>query len=301
MPVSGSDLAAPTGVSRSSNQFSFSASNLHSGTPILIQTLTGSRFDSGPSDSDGVIVSYYFSPASTGSFSTTLVAALASGTASDASVGYGLVGSSSTVILSVADTNIVIGANTTANNASYSQAGPTTGSSSVFIGTASSFSLQDFQSAETGKQISSTYSYTVTRPATGGATTNLVTSLTDGLDSTTAAASDPTTLSVIAVAPVQTASANSTATATAIASASPSVSASVATYARSGSTGTIATIGSGNMAGSAAVNGPRGAVSDTLAASFLGAASSSVSGTAASTLGYTYTPVSRGTRAATRR
>lgn len=203
-----------------------------------------------------------------------------------------LVGQTGSIALSVS--NIGSG-NLAGTGTAYNLNGSFGAGNSIFVGTASSFGLQDSNYTGTGKQTSATYAYTFKPTLTGATTTTVVTSFTNGVGSTNSVGSVTTTLAGTGVAPVQAVTANAT------------------TYARIGSTNntsvTVANIGNGNLAGTGTAYNLNGSVSAVLGTGFGGAtagtislasdATSGASSTTTTTLGYTYTPLSRGTATST--
>lgn len=269
-------------------------------------TSTTASFTFSPPASGIYSQSIIATDSSSGSNSATLtltgtgVAPLASGMVTNASAGYALAGSSSTVTLNVANAGnaylIEAAGSRTVNNTTFNLNGSITGGNSVFVGTAASFALQDSNYTGTGGATSATYAYTFKPTLTGAATTTVVTSFTNGVGAGNVAGSVTTTLAGTGVAPVQSVTANPN-----------------ATYARIGSTSntwlTVANIGNGNLAGTGTAYNLNGSVSATLGSGFTSSNSGTISlasnatptvgSTASTTLGYTYTPLSRGTATST--
>ena len=160
---------------------------------------------------------------------------------------------------------------------------------SVFVGSGGSFSLQD-SSSGTGAVTSATFAYSFNPTITGAASTTIVTTLADGTNAGNVAGLVTTTLSGTGVAPIE------------------SVSSTSGGYVRVGTSGTAAVVvantGNGNLAGSGTAYNLNASVSNALGSGFVSSnsgtvslasnATASTSSTATSTLGYTYSPVSRG-------
>ena len=295
--TSGSVLSVGAGIA----PFNGAASNTTINTTAPSSVTASFTFSPGASISYSQNITATDSSAGSNSATLTLsgtgVAPLASGTTANASAGYALVGSSSTVNLNVANTGnayLVTGANLSVNNAAYNLNGSITAGNSVFVGTAASFSLQDSKYTGAGAT-SASYAYTFKPTITGATTTTVVTSFTNGVGPTNAAGSVTTTLAGTGVAPVQLVTPNA------------------ATYGRIGTTSntavTVGNIGNGNLAGTGTAYNLNGSVSATLGSGFASANSGTISlasnatagasSTTTTTLGYTYTPLSRGTATST--
>jgi hypothetical protein len=179
----------------------------------------------------------------------------------------------------------------------YNLNGSVTGGNSVFVGTTPpSFTLTD-NSKGVVTTSSKSFGFTFT-PTTAGSTgqqtqsTTVTTTFTNGAAGTNAAAAPvTTTLTAIAVAPVQ--AVNSIAT---------------PLYVRAGTSAstaiTISNVGHGNLSGAGAVSNLNvTSITPSLGAGFVAsggnASSASLADSASTTLGYTYTPISRGTSATT--
>jgi hypothetical protein len=256
--------------------------------------------------------SYTFSPLTTGAALTTTpildngtqiatltltgtgVAPVAVGPVTSATFGgFVLVGQTSTtpITLNVGNTgngSLASAANGSLNNLS----GSITGGNSVFVGTASTFNLADNTNGTTVSTASQSFGFTFKPTIIGTQSTTVATTFSNGAPSTNiAAASVTTTLTGTAVAPVQ------------------SVNPAAATvYARAGTSAstaiTISNIGNGNTSGLGAIsNLSVSSITPALGSGFKGSVgnvtSASLTDSASTTLGFTYTPISRGATATT--
>jgi PEP-CTERM motif len=178
--------------------------------------------------------------------------------------------------------------------------GSVTGGNSVFVGTVSalnSFSLGDTKSGTLAAQ-SSTFGYNFSPTITGVASSSVVTTFANGFNGQNAGGSVTTILTGTGVAPIQSVS-----------------SASTSNLVRVGTTVsntiTVANVGNGNLAGSGSLNNLNGSVTNAFGTGFSSVsgnqntislasnASATVGSTATTTLGYTYTPLSRGAASST--
>lgn len=285
--ATGSDLATVIKTG-GSGTLSFSAGSGQFGPATgQFYNITGTSFSA--------TGNYTFTPTTTGAASTTItvsdsaggntvtvtlqgtgVAPLESITASNPFV---LVGQSAPVTMTL--TNIGNG-NLSGQGTTSNLRGTVGNSASVFIGSGSVFSLKDSTSG-TPSATSATFAYTFTPTVSGAASTTVVTTFADGTNAANQSGSVTTTLTATGVAPVAVVTAPST---TAVARVGSSTTATV----------TVANTGNGNLSGLGTISNLRGSVSATYGSGVTGSLPSTISLTdaATTTIGYTFTPLSRG-------
>lgn len=204
--------------------------------------------------------------------------------------GYVLVGTSASSTVTVSNT----GNGNLAAGSAGNLVGTIGSTSSVFVGTASSFQLNDSNYSAslngTSYGTSRTNTYTFTPTAVGAASTVVTTTLANGTNASNAAGTVLTTLTATGVAPIQSVSG---AGATSLARVGTSVV----------STLTISNIGNGNKASTVAgVGNLTGSVTTVLGSRQVAGPSTgtiNLTDGATTTLSYTYTPISRGTVSST--
>jgi hypothetical protein len=246
--------------------------------------------------------SYSFSPSARGTISETITGSDITRTSTSASLtitgngvapiessvgsGFVLVGSGGPVTLTISN----VGDGNLSGKGTLSNLRGTVGSSaSVFVGSGGTISLGD--PTQTTTATSATFNYTYTPTISGQSTVgNIVTKLANGsVDGKNSATTITTTLSATGVAPVQ------------------SVSNTGTTFVRVGTSGTstvsVSNIGNAYLAGTGTSFNVNGSVTSVSLGTKVTAnggnpatisQSSSAAGPGTTTLGYTYTPVSRG-------
>ncbi|MDR3536846.1 MAG: PEP-CTERM sorting domain-containing protein [Acetobacteraceae bacterium] len=294
--------ATNTGNGNSATNVASSISNLRGTLGSASNTeFTGSSTSVSLKDSTSTSVTYTFAPTARGGVTATVTGAFVNGAAStDAAtnLSVSLTGTGVAPVANLAGNsagNVLVGQSTTvtaiATNTgdghlsglatSITNLNGTIGSASggIFSGAGSSVSIYD------GTSTAVTYTFT---PSVVGATTTTVTgAFTDG-SSSNGATSLSATLTGTGVAPINSVSSNTA-------------------YVRNGTSGTgtlvITNIGNGNTSGvaSSISNLNASSISSVLGAGFTGTTPSSISlgDGKASTVIYTYTPVSRGSSSTT--
>jgi hypothetical protein len=198
-----------------------------------------------------------------------------------ASAGYVLVGSGNTGTASIVVQNTGDGNKSGLGTASNLRGTIGTAAASGFSGSGGAVSATDASSA--------TFNYVYTPTVRGTSSTNVVSTFVNGsTDGKNQPVTGTTTLTGTGVAPVASVTAGTT-------------------YVRLGTSGTatatLSNVGNGNLSGQGTISNLRGTTTSAAGANFVAVAGNpgtiSLADAASTTLGYTYTPVSRTTQTST--